>query len=369
MGNLSTTALSPSPFIQLRPVCWCRAHPTFLWVDEHLPMICKQAELNYMQNASTWTALARRRDIGLKREERPIRHSRSLRSSRSDDLSSPNDLGHTSVLGDPPMVDVPGTPSATCSPPGDKRPSRATLGIGPPAGTVHMSCDITSVGDPSPTTEGSVTPMPSDQSTEIEAPKTPKKTKGPKKKTATRKKKKSVKFDLSERHGYSKCKVSTSTDMIRCSLCMVWLHVECTGEDTHYQGVWCCHSCRTLPKSIQGMTKQIELLISSLDSMRNSEEALQAEIKLLKAENDNLRSKLNHVELHNSEVGKFIETMSFLASSGPGVSNQHDNLPTPDSFMGQPAASTRTTLGQYPDSQPLWDTQPGCKSTKLYTAS
>ena len=39
-----------------------------LWVDEHLPLNCAQAEHMYMENASSWTALARRRGIGLKRE-------------------------------------------------------------------------------------------------------------------------------------------------------------------------------------------------------------------------------------------------------------------------------------------------------------
>ena len=335
LGSPSTTALYPSPFIQQRPVCWCRAHPTFLWVDEHLPTICKQAELRYMQTASTWTASARRHGIGLKRERRPTRHSRSMRSSRLDDLSSPNDLlAHTSELEDPPLLEIPGTSTATRSPPGVERSSSpAAVGIGPPAGTVHMSCeaeDTSSIGDPLPTTEGTVTAMHSDQATAVEAPMISKKTKCPKKKTATKKKKKTVKFDLSERHCYSKCKVSTSTDMIRCSLCMVWFHVEYTGKDTHYQGVWCCHSCRTLPKSIQGMTEQIELLISSLESIRNSEAALQAEVKLLKAENGNLPSKLSRVELHNSELGKLIETMSFPVSSGTHDRNQRDNIPTPN---------------------------------------
>ena len=78
------------------------------------------------------------------------------------------------------------------------------------------------------------------------------------------------------------------------------------------------------------MTEQIELLISSLESIRNSEAALQTEIKLLKAENGNLRSKLSRVELHNSELGKLIETMSFPASSGTHDRNQCDNIPPPD---------------------------------------
>ena len=116
--------------------------------------------------------------------------------------------------------------------------------------------------------------------------------------------------------------------MIRCSLCMSWFHVECTGEDTQYQGVWCCNSCRTLPKYVQGMTEKIDLLVSSLESKQNTEAALRAEVQLLKAENGKLRSKLSHAEHHNNELAKLIETMSFPASSGSGTSNRHEDSPT-----------------------------------------
>ena len=50
-------------------------------------VICEQAEHRYMQSASTWTALARRRSIGLKREGRNTRQIRSLKSFGSNDLS------------------------------------------------------------------------------------------------------------------------------------------------------------------------------------------------------------------------------------------------------------------------------------------
>ena len=56
-----------------------------LWVNEHLPAICKQAEHRYMQDASSWTALDRRRGIGLKRDGRSALNLRSSRSSWPDD--------------------------------------------------------------------------------------------------------------------------------------------------------------------------------------------------------------------------------------------------------------------------------------------
>ena len=135
-----------------------------LWVDEHLPTICKQAELKYMQHASTWTASSRRRGIGLKREGHLTRHSRSMRSSRSDDISNPTDLAHTSPIhishpGDlahtSVLLDVSGTSPATPSPvqAGDTPLLLPASGIEPTAESVQLSCDAedtTSVADSSP---------------------------------------------------------------------------------------------------------------------------------------------------------------------------------------------------------------------------
>ena len=56
------------------------------WVDQHLSAICEQAEHRYMQSASTWTALACRRGIGLKREGYNTHQTRSLSSSQSNGL-------------------------------------------------------------------------------------------------------------------------------------------------------------------------------------------------------------------------------------------------------------------------------------------
>ena len=80
-----------------------------MWVDEHLPLISTQAEHMYMENASSWTALARRRGIGLKRESRTMR---SLRSYRSNDLASADDVVHTKE----PTIHPLGVASITATP-------------------------------------------------------------------------------------------------------------------------------------------------------------------------------------------------------------------------------------------------------------
>ena len=118
-----------------------------LWVDEHLPAISKRADEQYMQNAGTWTALARCRGIGLKREGR---HSRSTRSSRSDDLSGADDLDHTPQLVDPlPPETSDASPAMHCAQ-GDNQSPSNVLYIESP---VHLVCDAkdaTSVADPPP---------------------------------------------------------------------------------------------------------------------------------------------------------------------------------------------------------------------------
>ena len=109
-----------------------------LWVDEHLPAISKRADEQYMQNAGTWTALARRRGIGLKREGRPTRHSRSTRSSRSDDLSGADDLDHTPQLVDPPPPETSdASPAMHCAQGDNRSPSNVSYIESP----VHLVCD------------------------------------------------------------------------------------------------------------------------------------------------------------------------------------------------------------------------------------
>ena len=180
----------------------------------------------------------------------------------------------------------------------------------------------------------------------------PKKKRSKGKKSTKVKTKKKVSFNLPEhsatsgsdkhvRGCTSKCKVTNQMNMIRCSLCMTWYHVECAGEDSDYQGVWCCNSCRILPTSIKNLETQIESLVSSVKSIECREVALKAEVQQLKAENGNYRSLLEHTVQHANDLAKLVETMSFSptdsnvtivsdARNSDGPTSHQAPLPSPE---------------------------------------
>ena len=59
-------------------------------------------------------------------------------------------------------------------------------------------------------------------------------------------------------------KVTKSSDMLRCGMCMLWLHPTCVGDsdnDTVHQGAWLCSQCRKLPN-------QVSILVSELKKLR-----------------------------------------------------------------------------------------------------
>ena len=90
----------------------------------------------------------------------------------------------------------------------------------------------------------------------------------------------------------------------------------------------------------------MDLLVSSLESIQNTDATLRAEVQLLKAEHGKLWSKLSHAEHHNDELAKLIETMSFPASSGSGTSNKRKDSPTLNAYP--PASSIPGSLSQQP---------------------
>ena len=318
-----------------------------LWVDEHLPVICEQAEHRYLQSASTWTALARRWGIGLKREGRNTRQTRSLRSTRSNDLAQAslalpsNDLSEKQESGTSPplysngvtLTDAPLSPSPT--------PHTALAAITAavpvphalqsPCTDLEVTTGVT-VGEEtlsatSACADSTVHPVQSQNAKPTS--KVSSKTKRPKKKNSS-KTKKTVLFCLPEKstngHGCSpECNLSdTCSNMIRCSLCMAWYHIECAGEDASYNGVWCCNSCRTLPLSIHDLTEQVKQLASSVETIQSRELALKSEVQQLKAENGKLHSKLTHSVQHTNELAKLIETMSFPSTRPTDVTGSDD---------------------------------------------
>ena len=178
---------------------------------------------------------------GLKRESHTMR---SLRSSRSNDLASADDVVHT----EEPTVLPLGVATITSTPITPDNESSAD--------SVHLSLCAVVRASSLPTHEsvdesvsGSVE-RPLNAKSNRKTSKASKNTKSNKNKSTTKKsavkKEKLVRFDVSQTRCNSKSPIPASTSMLRCSLCMTWCHVECTGEDNEYVGVWSCRSCRTL---------------------------------------------------------------------------------------------------------------------------
>ena len=124
---------------------------------------------------------------------------------------------------------------------------------------------------------------------------------------------------VSDSYCYDNCVLNgkPGKDMIRCSLCMNWVHISCSGENAKYIGVWTCIHCRKLPLLLSGLKSDAVVMKSSLQDVLNNEEALREEIRNLKAENGKLKQKVNMLERNNGDLRKLIETMSDTTHDNP----------------------------------------------------
>ena len=137
--------------------------------------------------------------------------------------------------------------------------------------------------------------------------------------------------------------------MIRCSMCMTWIHVMCAGEEATYAGVWTCASCSILPVTVNNLADKFDQMLANQGQIMSCLQEVQAnqacyadhtatllrdELSLVKSWNARLTSKLEHVEQHNADLQKLITTMSF-----PPVSTEPDTPVSPSNTDG--AASTQ----------------------------
>ena len=334
--------MGPFPFKTLYPTTFhllAQGSSYLLWVDEHMPVICAHAEHMFMDNASSWVALARRRGIGLKCESCTMR---SLRPSRSSDLASADNVVYTKKLTSLPL----GVANITSTPITPNNELSADL--------VHLSSSAEVQASSLPThdnTDGSVSDsieQPPNTKSNHKTPKASKNIKPNKNKFTTKKsavkKEKFVWSDLSHTRCNSKCPIPASASMIRCSLCMTRYRVESTGEDTKYVSVWSCRSCRISHSFIHDLSTQMDRLLECVQSRQTREVALQAEVQQLKAENSKLGSKLNHTESHNNELTKLIETMIFPSTivASESVSSPQHKRPSQDPFPSNQLHTSNT---------------------------
>ena len=86
-------------------------------------------------------------------------------------------------------------------------------------------------------------------------------------------------------------------DMIRCSYCATWVHIECVKMHEEYiAGFWSCFECRRMPAQISeiqtGMTdviNMIKTLMKSVDKLHREQNKIKSELK----EKDEQISKLS----------------------------------------------------------------------------
>ena len=365
-----------------------------LWIDEHLPIIYTKAERAYEEDIGKWRSLARRRGIGVKRVTRQTLRGQGLPSNPMDDNavlptsprspttlpsspntipSSPNCLPSSSdqvslsatvsphVVYDTPSVASHDAPS----PPIPGQELCLTSSLVPPLCPLEvLPADDPSRGDPSqdePSREDVV---------RLDVPVTRSKAKPTKqgessgdtvvKKTLTIKPKKKSKKEgkakvrpadatVSHQAKYppgqycvTSCslKDTENSDMIRCSVCMSWFHIVCTGEDLKYVGVWACSDCRKLPSLVRDLVSQVSDLKTYIQDSKDHDQSLKAEIHRLKSENGNLKQKVINMENTNCELRKLIETMS-ECDTAPENLNPSLSIPRPVENVCVPMVSTK----------------------------
>ena len=105
-----------------------------------------------------------------------------------------------------------------------------------------------------------------------------------------------------------------SSDMIRCSLCMTWIHISCSGEKTAYVGAWTCMHCRRVPLLLSELKCEVINLSLRLETVHRNEDALKDEIQKLKSENSTLKQKFGILKSNNDDVEETIETTSDITN-------------------------------------------------------
>ena len=150
-------------------------------------------------------------------------------------------------------------------------------------------------------------------------------------------------------HCYEDCDLNgkPGLNMIRCSLCMKWFHISCSGEDATNNGVWTCNHCRKMPLLLSDLKSEIVKLSSSLNNALTNEETLKDEIRKLKSDNGKLKQKVDMLENNNGDLKTLIETMSDITSGNQhrvctqseGSATQHREQPT----TGLPAYNVGTS--------------------------
>ena len=96
------------------------------------------------------------------------------------------------------------------------------------------------------------------------------------------------------------------SEMILCTLCMVWHHNCCVGEEPGYVGAWTCDTCWQVPTTLAVLQEQLIELTNWCRGMQTQDDEVKSEPNKLKSENNRLQCKLKHAESQNKDLCKLI---------------------------------------------------------------
>ena len=332
-----------------------------LWVEEHMPHVLSMSEDAYKVNPGSWNDLAVSQNIGCGR--RPTRHP------TSSFMPPPPDYDNRTALADPanavlaPVAALPANASAVPVTDMARLSISATEAHSPALPPTEIQTTDTAIYQPSspaafppsspavsfprPVTPrgegGTATPGVDQNKSPVKSTAKPSKKRGNKSKSgkAPTGKKSGSSSSKSWKKCSGQCKVSrlshasgdASGDMIRCALCMRWLHIACIDEgESSYSGIWTCAECRLLPSTVTALSSQLHDVLTCMQSMqesvrytrdelrqmqsenvimRESEKAVLAENEKLKHHNGRLTTKLADADKRKAELEKIIDTMSF----------------------------------------------------------
>ncbi|XP_070576186.1 uncharacterized protein [Ptychodera flava] len=132
-----------------------------------------------------------------------------------------------------------------------------------------------------------------------------------KKKKKTKKQKistKNVTIPSSETYCMLNCKYDRSEkgNMIRCSLCLTWFHIDCLNinEEEANRFFWPCPSCRTLLSSVEKLNDNLSELRKENNKIASELAALRSDLSNMQTVNNQLTEQLRE----NTAINKDLES-------------------------------------------------------------
>ena len=132
-------------------------------------------------------------------------------------------------------------------------------------------------------------------------------------------------------------------EMLRCCLCMSWVHPVCCGDldkDSSYVGVYTCSKCRTISDRVVSVEAKLDSMIDL---------------------NKSLIIMLNDSRTENAELKKLVTNLKNELSSEQNKQNPNDGIQSPRGAANKPRCIQNSSDGK--EEHKKWSVSPSKKIT------